>query len=224
MSGFLRPVLAMLWKDILLETRSKDIVVALLVFSLLVIVVFNFAIEITPHTAVLVAPGVLWIAIVFGGVLGLTRSIALEMESGSLHGLMLTPVGRDAIFFGKVVSNTLFMLLVEVLVFPVFAVLFDLSVAEPGLILIAVLATLGIATVGTVFAAMAASTRAREVMLPLLFFPAALPAIVAAVEGTGLLLGDGTFGDTARWIALLVAFDAVFLVVAPMAFKLVIEE
>lgn len=224
MSGFLRPVLALLWKDILLETRSKDFVVAVLVFSVLVIVVFNFAIEITPHTAVLVAPGVLWVAILFGGVLGLTRSVGAEMESGNLHGLLLAPVGRDAIFFGKVASNLLFMLLVEALVFPVFAVMFNLPIAEPGLIVIAVLATLGIATVGTVFAAIAASTRAREVMLPLLFFPVALPAIVAAVEATGLLLGDGSLGDTARWIVLLVAFDAVFLVVAPLAFKLVIEE
>ncbi len=224
MRNFVRPVAAIVWRDILLETRSKDIVVSLLVFSLLVVVVFNFAIEITPHTAVLVAPGVLWVAIVFGGLLGLTRSIALEIESGGLDGLLLAPVGRDAVFFGKVASNTLFMLVVEVLVFPVFAVLFDVSIAEPGLLPIAVLATLGTATVGTVFAAMAANTRAREVMLPLLFLPAALPAIVAAVEATGLLLGDGTFRETGRWIALLAAFDAAFLVVAPLAFRLVVEE
>ena len=224
MSGFVRPILAILWKDLLRETRSKDIVVAVLVFSLLVIVVFSFAIDITPHTAALVAPGVLWAAIVFGGVLGLTRSIALEMEGGNLHGLLLVPVGRDTIFFGKVASNFVFMLIVEVLVFPVFAVLFNLSLAEPGLIVVAVLATLGITTVGTVFAAIAANTRAREVMLPLLFFPAALPAIVAAVEATGLVLGDGSLGDTYRWITLLLAFDAVFLVVSPLAFRLVIEE
>ena len=224
MRNFVRPVAAIVWRDIVLETRSKDIVVSLLVFSLLVVVVFNFAIEITPHTAALVAPGVLWVAISFGGLLGLTRSIALEMESGGLDGLLLAPVGRDAVFFGKVVSNTLFMLVVEVFVFPVFAVMFDVSIAEPGLLPIAVLATLGTATVGTVFAAMAANTRAREVMLPLLFLPAALPAIVAAVEATGLLLGDGTFRETGRWIALLAAFDAAFLVVAPLAFRLVIED
>ena len=224
MRGFLRPAAAIVWRDILLETRSKDVVVSLLVFSLLVVVVFNFAIDITPHTAVLVAPGVLWVAITFGGLLGLTRSAALEMESGGLDGLLLAPVGRDAVFFGKVASSTLFMLVVEVLVFPVFAVIFDVSIAEPALLPIALLATLGIATVGTVFAAMAANTRAREVMLPLLFLPAALPAIVAAVEATGLLLGDGTFGETGRWLALLAAFDAVFLVVAPFAFRLVVEE
>ena len=224
MRTFLRPAAAIVWRDILLETRSKDIVVSLLVFSLLVIVVFNFAIEITPHTAALVAPGVLWVAISFGGLLGLTRSIALEIESGGLDGLLLAPVGRDAVFFGKVASSTLFMLVVEALVFPVFAVIFDVSIAEPVLLPIALLATLGIATVGTVFAAMAANTRAREVMLPLLFLPAALPAIVAAVESTGLLLSDGTLGETGRWLALLAAFDAVFLIVAPFAFRLVIEE
>ena len=214
----------MVWRDILLEARSKDVVVSLLVFSLLVVVVFNFAIEITPHTAALVAPGVLWIAISFGGLLGLTRSIALEKESGGLDGLLLAPVGRDAVFFGKVASNTLFMLVVEALLFPVFAVMFDVSIAEPVLAPIAVLTTLGIATVGTVFAAMAANTRAREVMLPLLFLPAALPAIVAAVEATGPLLGGGPPGEAGRWIALLAAFDAAFLVIAPVAFRLVVEE
>ena len=224
MRSFLRPIVALLWKDILLETRTKDIVVAVLVFSLLVIVVFNFAIEPTPRLVGLIAPGVLWVAFVFGGVLGMTRSFALEKESGNLHGLMLAPVGRDAIFFGKMLANFLFMLLVEAVVFPVFAVLYNLSLASPGLVPVAVLATLGISTVGTVFSAMAANTRAREVMLPLLFFPVALPVIMAAVEASGVVLGDAGLGETARWLSLLAAFDAIFLVVCPFAFHLVVED
>ena len=96
----MRATLALLWKDILLEARTKDIVVAVLVFSLLVIVIFNFAIDPTPRLVAIVAPGVLWVAIVFGGVLGMTRSFALEKDSGNLHGLMLAPVSRDSIFFG----------------------------------------------------------------------------------------------------------------------------
>ncbi len=224
MNGFLRPTIAVLWKDIVLEARTKDIVVAVLVFSLLVILVFNFVIEPAPHMVVLVAPGILWVAFVFGGVLGLTRSFALEKENGSLHGLMLAPVSRDTIFFGKMLAVFLLMLLVEAIVLPIFAVLFNLSLAAPELVPVAVLATLGIATVGTVFSAMAVNTRAREVMLPMLFLPVALPIIIAAVEASGVVVRDGGLGDLARWLPFLAAFDAIFLVVCPIAFHLVVEE
>ena len=215
-------VAAILWKDIVLELRTKDIVVSALVFALLVIVVFNFAVTPTPQTVAFVAPGILWISFTFGGVLGLNRSMALERESGGLHALMLAPVSRDLIFFGKMLSAFLFMLLVEVAVFPVFAVLFNFSLLLPGLIPVAVLATLAIATVGTLFAAIAANTRSREVMLPMLFFPVVVPVVIAAVEAsTAVLQGDSAFD---RWIPFLLAFDAVFLVICPFAFQLVVEE
>ena len=215
-------VLTILWKDVVLELRAKDIVVSALVFALLVIVVFNFAVTPTPQTVAFVAPGILWIAFTFGGVLGLNRSIALERESGGLHALMLAPVSRDLIFFGKMLGSFLFMLLVEIAVFPVFAVLYNFSLLLPGLIPVAVLATLAIAAVGTLFAAIAANTRSREVMLPLLFFPAVVPVLIAAVEAsTAVLQGDGAFD---RWIPFLLAFDAVFLVVCPFAFQLIVEE
>ena len=222
MKASILAVLAILWKDVILELRTKDIVVSALVFALLVIVVFSFAITPTPQTVAFVAPGILWISFTFGGVLGLNRSMALERESGGLHALMLAPVSRDLIFFGKMLGTFLFMLLVEVAVFPVFAVLFNFSLLLPGLIPVAVLATLAIAAVGTLFAAIAANTRSREVMLPLLFFPVVVPVVIAAVEAsTAVLQGDNTFD---RWIPFLLAFDAVFLVVCPFAFQLVVEE
>ena len=215
-------VLAILWKDVILELRTKDIVVSALVFALLVIVVFSFAITPTPQTVAFVAPGILWISFTFGGVLGLNRSMALERESGGLHALMLAPVSRDLIFFGKMLGTFLFMLLVEVAVFPVFAALFNFSLLLPGLIPVAVLATLAISTIGTLFAAIAANTRSREVMLPLLFFPVVVPVVIAAVEAsTAVLQGDSALD---RWIPFLLAFDAVFLVVCPFAFQLVVEE
>ena len=224
MRSFLRPVLALLWKDILLELRTKDIVVAVLVFSLLVIVIFNFAIDPNPLTVALIAPGVLWVAFVFAGVLGLTRSFGLEKDSGNLRGLMLAPVGRDTIFFGKMLSNFVFMLLVEVVVFPIFAVLFNLSPAAVGMVPVAVLATLGIASVGTVFSAMAVNTRAREVMLPILFLPVIVPVTIGAVEASGVVLRDGGLWGPTPWLPMLAAFDAIFLVVCPFAFHLVVEE
>ena len=201
MKASILAVLAILWKDVILELRTKDIVVSALVFALLVIVVFSFAVTPTPQTVAFVAPGILWISFTFGGVLGLNRSMALERESGGLHALMLAPVSRDLIFFGKMLGTFLFMLLVEVAVFPVFAVLFNFSLLLPGLIPVAVLATLAIATIGTLFAAIAANTRSREVMLPLLFFPVVVPVVIAAVEAsTAVLQGDSTFD---RWIPFL---------------------
>ena len=224
MKTFLGPVATLLWKDVLLELRTKDIVVSVLVFALLVIVIFNFALDPTPGTVALVAPGVLWVSFTFAGVLGLTRSFALEKDRGSLQGLMLAPVGRDVIYFGKMLGNFLFMTVVEIIVFPIFAVLFNLSLVMPEMIPVAVLATLGIATVGTVFSAMAVNTRSREVMLPLLFFPVVLPAIVAAVEASGVIIRGEGGGDLSRWIPLLAIFDAIFLVVCPLAFNMVVEE
>ena len=224
MKRYVDPILAVLWKDVLLETRTKDFVIAVLVFSLLVMVIFNFAIDPTPQTVGLVAPGVLWVAFVFGGVLGLNRSFALEKDNGNIHALMLAPVSRDAIFFGKVLSNFLFMMVVELAVVPVFAVLFNFSMEVFQLLPIIFFATLGIVTVGTVFSSMAVNTRAREVMLPLLFFPVALPAIIAAVEMSSLVLeGEGILSNIG-WLPLLAAFDAIFLVVCPIAFHTVVED
>ena len=222
MKSYILAVVAILWKDVVLELRTKDIVVSALVFALLVIVVFNFAVTPTPQTVAFVAPGILWIAFTFGGVLGLNRSMALERESGGLHALMLAPVSRDIIFFGKMLGSFLFMLLVEIAVFPVFAVLYNFSLLLPGLIPVAVLATLAIATVGTLFSAIAANTRSREVMLPLLFFPVLVPAVIAAVEASTVVIQGGSPFD--RWIPFLIAFDALFLVVCPFAFQLVVEE
>ena len=224
MRSYFLPIAALVWKDAVMEARTKEIVVAVLLFSLLVIVIFNFAIDPTPRLVGLVAPGILWVAFVFGGVLGLTRSFAMEKEGGSLSGLLLAPVSRDVIFFGKMLSNLLFMLLVEVLVFPIFAVLFNLPLFAPGLFPVAVLATLGIVTVGTVFSAMAVNTRAREVMLPLLFFPVAVPLLVAAVEVSGVVLRGESSSGVWRWLSVLAAFDAIFLVVCPFALQIVVEE
>ena len=224
MTRYLAPILAIVWKDIVLETRTKDIVTAVLAFSLLVIVVFNFAIDPTPRTVGLVAPGILWIAFVFGGVLGLNRSFALEKDNGSIHALMLAPVSREVIFFGKTLSNLVFMLVVELITLPVFAMLFNYSLQVVGLLPVMLLATLGIVTVGSVFSSMAVNTRAREVMLPLLFLPVALPAVIAAVEiSGGILEGGGIFTDI-EWLAVLAAFDAIFLVVCPIAFHTIVED
>ena len=218
------PPLAVVWKDVLLEARTKDTVVSVFVFALLVIVVFNFALNPTPQSVGLVAPGILWVAFTFGGVLGLTRTFAVERERGGMQGLLLTPVGRDEIYLGKVLSIFVLMIAVEVVTFPIFAVIYDLPLLAPGFVPVAALATLGIAAVGTLFSAMAVNTRAREVMLPLLFLPIAVPVVVAAVEASGPALAADPWGGALPWLPILAVYDAVFLVVCSLAFGYVVQD
>ena len=224
MMGYLRPIFAILVKDMLLELRTRDILVSMVLFGLLVIVVFNFAIDPTPRMVAAVAPGILWVSFTFGGALGLNRSFGLEKDRGNLHGLMLAPVSRDALYFGKMLGNLVFMLIVEAIVYPAFAILFNLPLWIPELILIMLLATVGISAVGTLFSAMSVNTRSREVMLPALFFPVVVPVIIGAVEATGALLGSGDDANLVRWATFLAVFDAVFLVVCPVAFGFILEE
>ncbi len=224
MKRFLGKVFILTWKDILSELRTKDIVTSILVFALLVIVIFSFAFEPGAGNVGLVAPGVLWAAFAFAGVLGLNRSFAVEKEKGRLEGLMLCPVDRSVIYLGKMLSSLAFMLAVEAIVLPIFSVLFNLPIFMPKLMLIIVLATIGFATVGTCFAALAVNTKAKEIMLPILFFPVVVPVIIAAVEATGLVLDGGSWSSLASWLQIMAAFDVIFLVVSLLVFEFILEE
>lgn len=221
---FLRKVLAIVQKDMAVELRTKEMLSSMFVFALLVIVIFNFAFELRVEDVRKVAPGILWVTFAFAGMLGLNRSFVLEKDKGCLEGLLLCPVDRSAIYFGKMLGNVIFMTIVEAIILPVFSVLFNLSLFEPVLILIVVLGTLGFAGVGTLFSAMAVHTRAREVMLPVLLFPVVVPAMIAAVKATGGILDGGPFSEIAHWLRLLVVFDLIFLAISFMTFDYVVEE
>ena len=224
MMQFLWPIGVLVWKDILLELRSRDLVVSVLVFGLVVVVVFNFAVNVTPQRSAVLAPGILWVAFAFAGVLAMNRAFVREREQGGLEGLLLTPVSRDAIFLGKAAASFVFMLLLEVVLLPVFAALLNFSAVSLTLILTIVLATLGFALVGTLFSAIAVQTRSREILLPVLFFPVILPVLVGAVEATKRSIGGEAIVGLGHWLPLLGAFDAMFLVICPWAFSLVAEE
>jgi heme exporter protein B len=224
MTHFLGSLLVMTWKDILLELRSRDIIVSVLVFGFLVVVVFNFALNVTPRLATELAPGILWVAFAFAGTLAMNRAFVLEKEQGGLEGLLLSPVSRDAIFLGKALVSFLFMLIVEAVLLPVFAALLGFSAFSFILILTIVLATLGFATVGTLFSAIAVQTRSREIMLPVLFFPIILPVLIAAVEASTQAIGGETSVGWGRWLPLIAVFDALFLVICPWVFSYVVEE
>ena len=224
MIGFLRKVLAIVHKDIIAELRTKEMFSSMFVFALLVIVIFNFAFELRVANVKQVAPGVLWVTFTFAGMLGLNRSFILEKDKGCLEGLLLAPVDRSAIYFGKMLGNLIFMLVVEAIVLPIFWVLFNPPLFSPALILILVLGTLGFAGVGTLFSAIAVHTRAREVMLPILLFPIVVPLMIAAVKITGGLLDGQPLSEMRNWLNLLVGFDIIFLTVSYMTFDYVVEE
>ncbi len=217
-------VVAILWKDILSELRTKEIAASVLFFAILVIVVFSFAFDPEDDTMGLVAPGVLWVAFTFAGVLGLNRMFAMEKEKGCLEGLMLCPVDRDIIYWGKMAGSFIFMLIVEVIVTPIFLILFDLPLFMPELALIAVLATTGFVSVGTLFSALATNTRAKDVLLPILFFPIVIPVIICAVKASEVAFDGKPFGDMLSWLGIMGAFDVIFLVVSALVFEFVIEE
>lgn len=222
MKEFLSPIVTLASKDILLEIRTRDTVVSVLVFALLVVVVFNFALNVSPSLVDQLAPGILWVAFAFAGVLAMNRAFILERDRGNLDGLLLTPVSRDSIFFGKMLATFLFMIIVEALLLPVFGALFNFSSFSVSLLLAVFLATLGFAVVGTLFSAIAVHTRSREIMLPLLFLPVVMPVIIAAVESSGRAIEGGV--SAAEWLGLIAVFDLVYLVVCPWVFGAVVEE
>ena len=191
MRDFLRALWAIVWKDLSAEWRSRELFTAMLVFSLLVILIFNFALELDAKTRNSVTAGVLWVTFVFAGTLGLNRSMAIEKDRGCMDGLLLAPVDRSAIYFGKVLGNLVFMLMVEIIVLPIYSLLYNVNLFNPGLLLVILLGSIGYVAVGTLLAAMAVQARTRDILLPILLFPVVLPVILAAVKAsTGFLDGS----------------------------------
>jgi len=224
----MRESLAVIWaigrKDLLLETRNKDVIVAVSAFALLVLMVFTFAIDINQVNAKLTGPGILWASIAFAGVTGLNRAFALELEGNTLEALMLAPISRDLIYVGKMFGNFLFLTASQIIVVPIFAVLFNLAVLRWEMLVISLLTTIGFSAIGTLFAAMSMRVRAREVMLPLLFLPVVTPLIMAAVESTSHVVNDGSWPEIAQWIQLALAFDIAFIVISAFIFQQILED
>ena len=218
-------VWALARKDLLLEVRNRDVIISIAGFILLVLAVFTFAVDLAQReNALLVGPGVLWAGIAFAGVIGLNRAFALEMERDTLEGLMLTPVSRDLLFLGKALGNFLFLAIAQAIVIPVFAVLFNLVVFRPEMLVICLLATIGFSAVGTVFAAMSVRVRAREIMLPMLFLPTVAPLLLASIEATSDVVNGYGWGEMAQWLQLAAGFDVLFLVVSAIVFQFILED
>jgi heme exporter protein B len=222
--SILRKVVAIVQKDIAAELHTREMVSAMLVFSVLALLIFSFALDLRGETAEAAAPGVLWATVVFAGTLGLSRSLAREQQSGCIDGLLLAPVDRVAIFFGKVVGNLLFIFVVEAILLPLFSALFDVALMRSSVLAVLLLGTVGYASAGTLLAAIAVNTRAREVMLPVLLLPLAVPVLIGAVRATGALLDGSTLGEVGGWIRILVVYDLVIVAVSLLTFGYVVQE
>ena len=222
---YARRALAVAWKDLLVERRSKETLNALLFFSLALLFVFQFALGPDRERLAAVLPGLLWLGFILSGVLGLGRAFLVERENDCWEGLLLTPGDKSAIYLGKLAGSLALMLVVEALVLALFGLFFnvDLGSALPGLALVIVVGTIGVAAVGTLFAAMTAQVRARELLFPVLLLPVLVPVLLGTVKVTEALLLKEPLGAVAHWLKLLVAADVVYLVVGLLTFDVILE-
>jgi heme exporter protein B len=217
---------AILWKDVRQEWRRRELVLVMAIFSLVVLVLFNFALGLTPDRPTNVSAAVMWIAFSFAGTLGLNRSLAMERDDQCLRALLLSPADRSWIYLAKVTGNLLFLLVVEVMVVPLTLILFNIGIPDSlgWLALTCFLGTLGFVGVGTLLAGMATSTRMRDWILPLLLFPIQVPVLISAVQATQLLLANRPIVEVTLWLKLMTAFDLVFVAASIMAFEFIVEE
>lgn len=221
----LTQTLLVLRKDLLLEVRRRDSLLTMFFFGTLLLFVFHFSFDLAPDRIVGMAPALLWLAFLFTGTLGLAQLFQAERENHCLDALLLSPLDRGALFLAKTLFNFVLMFLVELVVIPLFWILFNLSSWNllPQLFLVTLLGTLGFCVLGTILSAITLRARARELLLPLVLFPLMIPVILATIRCMETLIGTGDFGDALPWLRLLTGFDVIFLTVGVLIFDWVIE-
>ncbi|MGB9731999.1 MULTISPECIES: heme exporter protein CcmB [Calditerrivibrio] len=226
MVRYFKTVYHIIEKDLLLELKSKEVINSMLIFALLVVVVFSFIFEPGAEYKNDLAAGILWMSIIFSGILGLNKSMMNEINGGNLNALLLAPVDKSAIFFGKGLSNFLFMLIMEVIIIPIFVVFYDVPIMNNLLfsIITLLLGTYGFAILGTLFSIISVKSKTREVMLPILLLPIIIPVVLSAIQAMNIFLKGDDISESFKWLQLLLVFDIVFTLVIYVIFDFVIEE
>jgi heme exporter protein B len=219
--SMLRQVGAIVAKDLVAELHTREILSAMFVFAIMAMLIFSFALDLRGAAGRAAAPGVLWTTIAFSGTLGLSRTLAREQENGCLSGLLLAVEERSVVFFGKAVGSFVLMLAVEVVLLPLGSVLLDVNLLRLDVFVVLLLGTIGYAAVGTLLAAIAVNTRAREVMLPILALPVLVPLLIAAVQATAGLLGGAD--SVGSWLRILVIYDLLITALGVATFEFVVE-
>lgn len=223
-TGLVRASLAVAWKDLRAELRSKETISAMFVFALLAIMIFSFALEFDRTGRQASAAGVLWVTLIFAGTLGLGRSLNREKDQGCLDGLLLTPVDRSALYFGKLIGNFIFMMIVALVLLPLIAILFDVEIFKGLIVVVLLMGILGYAGVGTLISSMSVYARGREVLLPILLLPIALSILIPAVRATRGLLEGALMEELRVWFNLLGATNVIYIALAYMLFDFIVEE
>lgn len=226
MSGYLSQVMAIVRKDFVTELKTRELFSSMFVFAVLVMLIFIFSINLSIVKANQVGPGVLWVAILFAGTLGLNRSFTLEKENGCLQGLMLAPVDRSAIYFGKMLSNLAFLLIMETFLLPVFMIFFNVDVGShlAPLLVVICMGTLGFSALGTLLSSLSSNLKTREIMLPILLYPLIVPIAIGSVRLTGQILDGKSLADMMNWVGLILCFDIIFISASIMTIDHILEE
>ena len=211
-------------KDFKVELRTRENITTILPFSVVIAFIFNFTFDPSPQLMATIGPGIIWVAFIFSGTLGINRLFLTEREIGTLEALNIAPIHKESIFLGKFLGILILLLSIQSLLIPVFLILYNLNLFELRYISITVCATIGFSAVGTLFSAIAVSTKAREIMLPVLFLPVILPIVIASVAATQKIFTTEGWHSLLPWLQLIIFFDFLYLVLCSILFESVIEE
>ena len=224
--GFAASTLAIARKDMLIELRSRSVILSALAFAVLAITIFFFAWDPTAVASIDLAPGVLWVIFTFSGLLGLHRSFGVEQPTRAMDALLAAPVSREAIYLGKLIANLGFVIVVQAISLPAVALLYNVPIGAYvwPLIGVVLLAAVGLVAVGTLFSSMAVSTRLAELLLPLLALPFFIPVILPAAQATARLMSGRPVSEVSGYISILGSFDIVFLVVCTLLYPYTLEQ
>ena len=222
---FLSQIFLLLRKDLLLELRRRESLLTMFFFGTLLLFVFHFSFDLPPDRVAEMAPALLWLAFLFTGTLGLAQLFEAERGNHCLEALLLSPMDRGAFFLAKTAFNLILMVLVEIVVIPLFWILFNLRSWDviPNLFLVTLLGTVGFCVLGTLLSAVTLKARARELLLPLVLFPLMIPVILGTIRCMETILRTGELGEALPWLRLLIGFDVIFLTVGVLIFDWVIE-
>jgi heme exporter protein B len=222
---FLSQIFLLLGKDLLLELRRRESLLTMFFFGTLLLFVFHFSFDLAPERVTEMAPALLWLAFLFTGTLGLAQLFEAERGNHCLEALLLSPMDRGALFLAKTAFNLILMVLVEIVVIPLFWILFNLRSWDviPNLFLVTLLGTVGFCVLGTLLSAVTLKARARELLLPLVLFPLMIPVILGTIRCMETILRAGDLGEALPWLRLLIGFDVIFLTVGVLIFDWVIE-
>ena len=225
MQLFFRHTLILVWKDVLIDLRRKDNLLSMLLFAILTLLVFQFALGEDPKLFLTAFPGIIWIIFLMSGVLGLGKSFVQEMETGCMGGLLTAPVDRSVLFLGKMLANTLFLLVTQLLFMPLSLFLFKIEVGNwLELFMVLFFGTVGFSSLGTLLTAMTATVRGKEMLLPILIFPLMIPSLLCVVRLTDFLFFGSHPEEVWSWWKLLLGFDVVLFTLSLLGFEFVVEE